>query len=218
MGLGNLKKKKESSQKGLAALRNTKTKSKGLAALRDKKTEVKPTSLASLKKKKELASKKISKQDFTRDGIKFSNCRFVPRDIEPICYLGQPGAFWAIDVMNGDAVLTFHNRWGSWVNGGMNKDIALPGYDENSKGGREPNGAWMAAALQSRYLEELKARKLPDLLTLRRQQEEAKKQKEKILQEKEKMDKAKEVSRLNKLQKSKNKSVKLGLLAKKRTA
>jgi hypothetical protein len=219
MGLADLKKKKEAPKlTGLAALKARRNepveKLTGLAALKAKRDSGSGSNgtgekgLAALKKKRERLMKLNAKQDFVRGGIKFHNCRFVPKDMEPICYGGAPGAFWAVDVTNGDQTVTFHNRWGSWFSGGNDHDenkTPLPGYDPQAKGAREPFAFWVTTAIRDRYIAELKARKLPGLGELTRQREEEARRLQKEAEEKEKLAKAREARRLRKLEAAKKK-------------
>lgn len=216
MGLAELKNKKEAKLSGLAAVKAKqvdKQKPTGLATLQARRatTASEKTvgkSLAALRKKHERKMKLNAKQDFIRDGIKFHNCQFVPTNMKPICYGGQPGAFWSVDVTNGDQTITFHNRWGSWLSGGNDHDekrTPLPGFDPKAKGAREPFAFWVMTAIQDRYIAELKARKLPGLGELTRQREEEAKRLQKEEEEKQKLARAREARRLKRLEQAKRK-------------
>jgi len=201
MSLADLKKKRDADEKpkGLAALKSKpKNKSTGLATLKGKSNK-KPTGLAGLKKKKEQSMKLIAKQDFVREGVRFSNCQFCgPGTMDPICYGGAPGAFWSVDVTNGDKTITCHNRWGAWLSGGLDRDgELLPGYNKRRPGGSDLL-AWVAAGCRDRYMEELKARKLPDINKLRVINEEQAKQERKRLEDSERIAVAKSARKAKK--------------------
>jgi hypothetical protein len=219
MGLADLKKKKETPKlTGLAALKARRNepveKLTGLAALKAKREGGSDSNgagekgLAALKKKREQRMKLNAKQDFIREGFKFHNCQFVPTDMDPICYGGAPGAFWSVDVTNGDKTATFHNRWGSWFSGGNDHDenlSPLPGFDPEAKGAHEPFAFWVSSAIRDRYIAELKARKLPGLGELTRQREEEARRLQKEAEEKEKLAQAREARRLRRLEAAKKK-------------
>ena len=199
MSLADIKKKKEANKpKGLASLK--KSKPVGLAGLKKDK----PSGLAGLKKKQSHSMKLNTKQDFLREGIKFHNCIYRGPG-EPMCYMGKKDAFWSVDVSNGLQSYTFHNRWGSWMSGGVDKSgDALPGEITEKGGGISPP-AFVAAGCRDRYMAELKARKLPDMQKLRAIREEEEKQKIKARLESERIAKAREQRRANK---AKNKTTK----------
>jgi hypothetical protein len=192
MSLASLKNKKEvqSSPKGLSALKpKTTKKSTGLANLKFSRSTPKyGGGLAGLAKRKNREVKLIAKQDFMRQGIGFRNCKFQgPLTMDPICYMGEPGAFWSVDVTNGEDTITFHNRWGSWMSGGNDKDgTLLPGVS-TEKGGGKDAAAWIAAGCRDRYIRELKALGLPELQKLKALREEEERQKIKKETEKKKL-------------------------------
>jgi hypothetical protein len=99
-----------------------------------KKKPKKKLTLAEMRKRNQAERQKSSKLDFVRNGIRFHNCRRL-------------GAYWLIDVTNGDFTITFHNKWGSWMADGQGDNMIEP-------------LANIAAALQDRWTAELKDRKI----------------------------------------------------------